>query len=198
MQRSVLCVFRKPSRFTDSLIALRAGRLVHVDILPMDPDNVENSLSYTSYVGEHFSMSLSAKHDYDDDTCVALELKVSPEEHECLIAYLNELFERNIPYNYKDLAVMALPCTLQDSLVSDILSESPEDIQSLFCSQAVVLALRNSLAQDRALFRQLRMLNSRTIYPCTLYHVLRPYTKMVSCNGIRRGEIKYTTTSEIF
>lgn len=183
----VACVFRRPVFYSDSLVAMRAGPLVHVELMPLDPSTPENSMSYTSYVGYPFAASLSTKHTFDNATCVALALEVERPEFERLVGYLHDLCERNIPYNYGDTALMMLPLQLVQSLCDDVPSESPEHITTLFCSQAVVLALRHALSEEHPAFRLVRDINSRTVFPYALFQLLRPYTRPVCCNALQRG-----------
>lgn len=194
--RQCVCVFRRPVFFTDSLIALRAGPLVHVELLPIDANIPDNTLSYTSYVGHAFGVSISTKATFDNETCVGLALDLTPLEHERLISYLHDLCAANIPYNYGDMALMALPRTLFEAVVEDIPSEDPRDVRKLFCSQAVLLALRNSLADDNPLGDVLGRIVSRTIFPYTLFHVLRPYTRPVDCRALARGVVVSRPLSE--
>lgn len=188
-ERNAVLVFRRPIFFTDSLLALRAGPLVHVDILPMDPATPANTLSYTSYVGYPFTVSISDKTRYDNETCVALAIPLAEAEHEALVGYLCDLCGHNIPYNYVDVATMALPQSLQTSLKDDLSSEAPADITHLFCSQAAVLALRNALAERRPLLELLRHVNSRCVTPYDLFHMLRPHAQPVCCLALGRGAV---------
>jgi hypothetical protein len=194
--RQVVCVFRRPVFFSDSLLALRAGPVIHVELLPVDTLNPENTLSYTSYVGHPFGVSISTKRTFDNETCVGLVLEVSPAEHENLVSYLHDLCEANIPYNYQDMAIMALPRTLFEAVIDDIPSEDPRDIRSLFCSQAVLLALRNSLADDNPLLEVLSKVVSRTIFPYTLFHLLRPFAHTIDCRALASGLVVLRPLSE--
>jgi hypothetical protein len=193
----VVCVFKKAVFLTDSIVAMKAGPLVHVELLVIDSNVPSNSLSYTSYVGCEFGVSISTKQTYNSKDSIALAFDVTPDEHASLISYLHDLCESHIPYNYKDIAIMLLPKTIQRNFVDDVTSETPREIKALFCSQGIVLALRNSLSQASPLCQQLRGLNSRTVHPYALYHMLRPYTYMVNCDLLRNGEVKRTTCAEI-
>eukprot|EP00961_Rhodomonas_salina_P058611 787371-Rhodomonas_salina.3 len=182
----VVCIFRRPLFYTDSLISLRAGPLVHVELMPVQD---ENSISYTSYVGYPFCMSLSAKHSYNDETCVAIAVDFSEAEMQNLNSYLHDLCEANIPYNYMDTALMILPTAVHNQITDDLPSEAAKDIHSLFCAQAVILSLSNSLTVDRRLYQTLLRLNSRTTTPYTLFHVLREFGQTVCCNALQRGAV---------
>lgn len=192
IMKRVALMFRKPVFFSDTILALRAGPLIHVEILPIDDNNPENTLSYTSFVGSPFSMSISTKRTYENDTCVGLAFDVSEHEHELLVSYLHDLCEKNIPYNYSDVALSVLPSGIKNSFVDDVASESPTDITSLFCSQAVVLALRNALDEKTALFQRLKDVNSRTVLPYALYHVIKPYARSIDCVSLQHGVVSYS------
>lgn len=185
----MVLVFRRPLYLSDSVIALRAGPLVHVEILPIDSETPENTISYTSYVGCQFAMSISTKNTFDNQTCVALSLDLSVKEHQCLISYLHDLCEANIPYNYADVAFMALPHSVLQAVVDDVPSEDPRDLRSLFCSQAALLALRNSLAAEHPLVPVLSGVVSRTVFPYSLFLLLRPFTRTVDCLALSRGAV---------
>ena len=185
----VVCVFRRPIFYSDTLVSLRAGPLVHVEIMPIEVDNPHNSISYTSYIGCPFSMSISMKRTYDNTSCVAVALEVSQEEKERLTSYLHDLCEANIPYNYVDTAMMVLPTSVHGCLSDDVSSEDPVHLTALFCSQAVVLALRNGLNEQRDLYEVLAAVNSRVVLPYTLFHLLRPYGRTVCCHALRTGTL---------
>lgn len=188
--RDVVCVFRRPVFYTDMIASLRVGPLVHVELLPMDRDSPLDTLSYTSYVGCPFSMSISTKRTFDDSTCVALALRVTTPEMQALVSYLHDLCVAKIPYNYSDAACLALPAGVRETLLADLPSSAPCDVTSLFCSQAVVLALRHALAPGGALAADLALANSRTVSPYALFHLLRPFAHPVSCAALARGELE--------
>lgn len=185
----LVCVFRRPVFYSDSLVSLRAGPLVHVEMMPLDESNPQNSLSYTSYVGGPFCMTLAAKQTYSDETCVALALPMQDHEMASLERYLEELCVANIPYNYLDTALMLLPASVHECISDDVTSEAPGELRHLFCSQAVVLALRHALDRERHLHGAMCSLNSRVTLPYALFHILRPYGQTVSCNALQRGAI---------
>jgi hypothetical protein len=185
----VACVFRRPVFYTDSLVALCAGPLVHVEIMPIDSREPRASASYTSYVGCPFALSLSTKQTYDNTTCAALVLQLSDVEHEALLVYLQDLCEAQIPYNYRDTALLMLPGGAALFGATDVPSEVPRALQSLFCSQAVVLALRNALDARRPLTRVLAGLNSRTVLPYALFTVLHPYARGACCAALAEGRL---------
>jgi hypothetical protein len=182
-------VFRKPILMTDKLLSYVAGKLVHCDIMPVDSKTAENSMNFTSYVGERFSASITGKRLYNNNDHMALCIEISEEEQDAMVSYLYELCENNIPYNYADLAAEMLPSQLAKFVVDEISSDDPKQITNLFCSQAVVLVLRNSLDEKSELCKRLKHQNCRLTLPYELYTILKPFSTQVCCNALRRGEI---------
>jgi hypothetical protein len=184
---SVAIVFRKPVFLTDSILALYAGKYVHVDICLVDEREPKYTMTCTSYVGHKFSMSTTDKRNYDDEDYLGLLIETTDTEQDKLTGYLLDLVENNIPYNYVDVAAMALPMVVADSLIDDVRSEDPAHITNLFCSQAVVLALRNCLSDSHPLLPLLAKVNSRRILPNTLCNILTPSCERISCSSLRGG-----------
>ena len=164
----VALVFRRPYFVSDYFLVPYTHGFTHVDILPLSDGDGDNALTYTSYMGENFSISIAAKHRFTNQTEVALCLELADEEHEKLTSYLQDLCAANVPYNYTDLAMLVVPAAIRHKLLSDVPSEDPAHLQSVFCSQAAVLALRNALLPQRALFARLNELNSRETLPVDL------------------------------
>eukprot|EP00961_Rhodomonas_salina_P155317 2091758-Rhodomonas_salina.1 len=59
--------------------------------------------------------------------------------------------------------MMVLPTSVHGCLSDDVSSEDPVHLTALFCSQAVVLALRNGLNEQRDLYEVLAAVNSRVV-----------------------------------
>ena len=169
------------------IISMCAGEFVHVDLMPINDNAPEHSVVCTSYIGENFSLSLATKQAYNDKDCVALCIELTEEEHQKLTSYLLALADHNIPYNYQDVLVSALPRSVSRVLVDDVADERPEKISTLFCSQAVVLALRNSLDGSHPLMHTLQQVNSRCTLPDTLFRLLEPGCQRLSCQALRSG-----------
>lgn len=186
----VVCVFRRPVQYSDTLVSFCAGPLVHVELLLLDPREPRASASFTSFVGCTFGQSLSGKCAYDDATCVALALEVSEPENEALVAYLQDLCDADIPYNYCDTAMLMLPGGVALFGGTDVPSEAPRALRSLFCSQAAVLALRHALGAERPLARVLARLNSRAVLPYALYHLLLPFARGAGCAALQEGRLE--------
>lgn len=187
---TIAIIFRRPIFFSDSWLAAYAGPLLHTEILPIQNEDPMKTMSFTSYMGQPFSASFRVKETYNNDKCVALAFDVTEQEYLQIISYAHDLCSHNINYNYSDLLLTALPHTIQNAMIEDIPSEDPAHIKSLFCSQAVILILRNGLQENHPVMQAVGNLNSRTILPYKLYHLLKPYTKSVDCNALSQGLIQ--------
>lgn len=162
---------------------------MHCDILPVDMQDAQNAMSFTSYMNETFSMSINTKQRYNNKKNVAIAIPYNKAEFDLLTSYLYDLCSQNIKYNLIDITLDALPATIRDAIVDDVASEDPKDIKKIYCSQAAVLSLRNSLAQDRKLLSHLKETNSRTTVPLQLYYTLRNFGQIVDCEALHSGRI---------
>jgi hypothetical protein len=187
----IAIVFRRPSSFYDYLLSQRAGKLIHAGIMLLDPYNPTNSVTYTTYMGETFSMSLTEKNSYNDKTEVAVLLHINDDEFNALTRYLDGMCHARIPYNYTDVACLMFPAIVTDPFLEEPATVSPQEIKKVYCSQSVVLALRNCLSDTRAFTYMLKHRNSRSILPMTLYYIIKDSGRHVSCNNLRTGVPTY-------
>ena len=114
---------------------------------------------------------------YDDNAYDFLRLQVTPEEHMRAVRVCESRL--NTPYDLRGAICMAFNYnkTFNDCMAS---SESNEpDIHSaasLFCSQSVVLVLRETLENNNLLQNTLKTFDSRFITPNKLYEIIRTYS----------------------
>jgi hypothetical protein len=159
-------VFKKyPQTNVENFVSWCAGPMVHVDIVLGD-----SRVMFTSYMFERFSMNTAVG--YTPDTHETLAVRVSPEEYSKVEHLLLDFVQRGIPYNYSDVFHLILPSL---TTVQDV--ESSADVDTLFCSQAVTLALRLGLDEQHPLRGPLRALNSRCTTPTMLYDAVKPHCK---------------------
>lgn len=187
---TIAILFRRPVFFSDTWLAVYAGPFLHTEILPIQNEDPSKTMSFTSYMGQAFSASLRVKETYNNDKCVALAFGVTENEYDKIVSYAYDLCEHNINYNYSDLLLTALPHTIQNAMIEDIPSEDPAQIKSLFCSQAVILILKNGLKNDHPVMQVIKNLNSRTILPYKLYTLLTPLAKNIDCNALSQGLVQ--------
>lgn len=78
------------------------------------------------------------------------------------------------PYNYKDLSLQMLPKRLARSTVTDLDVTQTTTPRKLFCSQAVILALRHALEPTHRVTRALAGINTRLSTPTLVAKSLEP------------------------
>ncbi|EKX34797.1 hypothetical protein GUITHDRAFT_118968 [Guillardia theta CCMP2712] len=200
-------VFRRPVMLSDRIIKLMTGPFAHVDLYVHREEKPNDSPSLTTFMGEHFSMSVNMRKSYNSRDYEGLHLRLDPVESTKLFDYAIDLVERRVPYNLADLLYQPLKTVLPDSgFFEDVPNESSLQVKKVFCSQAFVLALRNSLHNDelagalidespiqrKKLLWRLISENSRLCTPSDLYHIIRPHCRRVDMDRLRHGHLSYT------
>lgn len=199
-------VFRRPVMLSDRIIKMLSGPFAHVDLYVHMENKVGDSPSFTTFMGERFSMSINMKHYYNNKDYVGLHLRMDLVESMKLFDYVIDLVDHKIPYNFSDLLYQPMKSVLRHSVFfPDVHSENPEELQKVFCSQAFVLGLRNSLHDndlagaliDESLNQRRKLLwtlseeNSRLCTPTDLHDILRPFCRRVNMDRVRHGYISY-------
>lgn len=151
---------------------------VHVDIVMHMDDTSSNRFSYTAYMNEKFSLNLMSERIRSNENYVNLSLDISEEEYHSCNKYLSSMVDR-VEYNRSDamllLPIMPSKGLFVDTMITDVDGSDPSNIKSVYCSQAVVLVMRECLKDRASLMEQLDGLNSRLTSPCTLYTRLKGY-----------------------
>jgi hypothetical protein len=153
---------KKPQTQLESLVSWIAGKMVHVDISP------GKSVMFTSFMFEPFS--INKFEGYSKDTHTSLKLAVTSQEFDNINSLLISFVQKKIPYNYHDLINFMVPLTNFGGG-----DEDPKNIDSLFCSQAATLILKNCITENLPLIEKLQTLNSKTTSPNILYETLLPF-----------------------
>jgi hypothetical protein len=180
-------VFYKAKRRSDKILSKLVGQFVHVDLMVIgDRKNSEckekqveqmrcmnNCITYTIFIHECYSASISLIRNYNSVDNVALYINIKDDEYENVINYVNKLCESEIPYNYMDTACLLLPTSLMRIMEDDIDSSNVANITSLFCSQSVIVVLKNCLNNDNLLQGTIQNVNSRLTTPQMLYDILQ-------------------------
>jgi len=157
---SVYFVFKKSIESSaETLVNWWAGPMVHVDVVFGD-----SRLMFTSFMFEHFSMNRPDGYKPTTHHCMAMQ--ITQKEHDDSQALMLRFVGKRVPYNYADVFrfVMPGPCNPVDL-------ESEDQVETLFCSQAVTLMLKWGMP-ERAEFAAL---NSRCTTPTMLYEALKSH-----------------------
>ena len=114
---------------------------------------------------------------YDDNAYDFLRLQVTPEEHTRAVRVCEARL--NTPYDLRGAICMAFN---YNKIFNDCMASSESDepdihsAASLFCSQSVVLVLRETLENNNLLQNTLKTFDSRFITPNKLYEIIRTYS----------------------
>jgi hypothetical protein len=163
MPKIYLIFKKKPDTRLENLVRWIAGDMVHVDIAPGN-----HGVMFTCFMFEKFSINKCGG--YSPDTHECLSMEVNDTELQNVQKSLISLVEKQIPYNYSDVFKLMFHTSLD---ASDY--ENLDNVDSLFCSQAVTLILRCGLTENENLLESLKLLNSRTTTPNILYQTLKPF-----------------------
>ncbi len=161
-------IFKKKAESgLENVVRWVAGPMVHVDIAPG-----RHGIMFTSYMFEQFSINKFTGYSPVSHSC--LKLEITEDELNNVQKMLVGFVEKKIPYNYAD--VFQFMFTTNPEAVEDC--ESPENVQSLFCSQAMTIVLKHCLIENENLVAELKKLNSRLTTPNTLYNTLLPFAQV--------------------
>jgi hypothetical protein len=156
------------ARMYRKAITLIVGSKIHVDILIWNPESPGMiQLYYTAFEGESFGMHLAQTN--PDTSKYIIRIPVSPLECMTCINTIWALEKKKIPYNYQDTR-FSMPFYSPYSLLLDDVSS--ETITTAYCSQIIIILLRESLLPDNDPCEKLYQLNSRVTSPNTLWNVL--------------------------
>jgi hypothetical protein len=165
-QNPVVVVYRRPMAFTDRALQLFGfGNFIHCELwLPKD------QATFAIFVGGEMQCSAVLSRLYVDrpDLFAWHMLVLNDVEYERLRVWNIEQVYKHCAYNLKDLAFKILPAVMQKSYVKDLSKEQAHAPRSMFCSQAVLLALREACSgQDGSphIAAFTTSLNSRTTTP---------------------------------
>lgn len=168
-------IFRKAFCTTDILMQrlLNVGEFVHCEFyLPCVvnqsfPDGV--SVSNFSCHTMNLYATLAAEYRAKPDLYTGISVELEHEEYGLLLNYLFTLAKREIPYNYMDLMWQMLPAKVANVFVTDSTVIDSKSVCSLYCAQAMLLALRNCL-KPGPITEAISHFKDRTVLPQQLYN----------------------------
>jgi hypothetical protein len=167
--------FRSPVTLYEKFVSKVVGSPVHVDMVFHQPGTDGMRFSYSAFLGEKFSITLMP----DEITCSELYenivVAISDREHARCVSYVNKLIDK-ASYNYND-AMMWMPMfqghpTFASVMCDDIDSDDPSEIKKIYCSQAVILVLRECLSAGNPFELMVEGANSRMVSPSALHQMV--------------------------
>jgi hypothetical protein len=167
---NIYVVFEKSTDgFMKKLVRAFAGKYVHCEIVTRDAHNEKNV--YAAYMNECFSKTkLQEANYYTSNTHDVFRMPLDSNTHSMIAKNLDALAARSVPYNTYD--ALASPFNVT-AFVRDCCKI--ESVKKVFCSQSIVMALRESFHPDTAIHQTVSILNSRTTTPLMLYSALKKH-----------------------
>ena len=135
--------------------------------------------SYSAYIDYVFFGSDEKSFRFADETHDILHVNASAQEIEDIRLACETHVELKTPYNYKDMVLSVLPGRNPND-------KSIYNVKTLFCSQAMVLILRQCLEENHPVRKVLDPVNSRVITPTQLFDILKPVCESVMARQIMR------------
>jgi hypothetical protein len=196
----IVIMFKKPVDSYEHMVSNLIGKYVHTlsmacSAFPTSKQESEkNRMLFYAVADEPFVCRMASPHTKElDKDYTALLIPVSTEEIvNTYRHFMWVLWNRRVPYNSSD-TVLCLTHgggTVTNAMFPDI---DVENIQSVFCSQAVVLGLRTALEHNQAnlntsetrLLCAISKCNSRATDPTTLFNILLPFGKAYHMPSVR-------------
>ena len=168
---SVHLVFEKSADSTiKKIVKALSGPHVHTELV-ITATNPEppfiTRTSYSAYINDVFSSTPEHDFAFSDSTHDFIQIKASIDEIDKIKKTCDTRVQVKTPYNLKDMVLSIVP--LRNPTEKDIFS-----VNTLFCSQAMVLIFRSCLEPTHPVVEALAPYNSRTISPSQLYTALAP------------------------
>jgi hypothetical protein len=164
---------RTTDSFMKRLVRALSGPHVHTEMIVSQrapPHPVHTA--YSAYMNSVFARTFQHDFAFSDRTHDFLRIDVTAAELERVSNTCETCADSAIPYNHTDMVLSVVP--LRSPTEKDLFNA-----KTLFCSQAMVLILRECLEPIHPVQLPLCELNSRTVTPSQLYERLAPYCKRV-------------------
>lgn len=179
----------KPATAIQRAAVAFVGTPYHVDMVLIRPGTDQRKFYYTMYMGEKFKINMLPEWMAKDSNYTNRRLQVTEEELDAVQDYVHALIDR-VEYNYTDPIFLMTafshnnsPSSFTNTIITDVDGSDPKCLTQLFCSQAVVIILRECLDEKGSNFQlreKLRTTNSRLCSPCDLFHIVHPYTNALA------------------
>lgn len=188
LQRTPCVVLRFKHHDSNSLLEtvtnIMVGDEVHVDMTISDPNSACTAFRYSCYTGCKMGTYLMDEDYLFDPYFTTVAIPIRESDRDKFVSYLNTLSKSDVLYNWADAYVL-MPFNScrrmrwSDTMINEDNQDykNPAKIKNLFCSQMVIVALRNCLnpAVHGRLLYQLDQVNCRLTSPCKLFHLLQPF-----------------------
>jgi hypothetical protein len=181
IKNCLLCVrfFMADDSVDQQAMKLIVGPVLHVEIIIIDRDRPTMcTVSFAAFVGSTLSMYVTPKASLMDLSVENIAFAISQRVATRLGDYYLKMHTDNIPYNWYDSRFL-MP--FLNPYILDIVNDVHSDPTQVFCSQMVVLGMRQCMhtAENGPLIGELHLLNSRLTSPRTLLNLLRKFGRLM-------------------
>jgi hypothetical protein len=176
----LIIVYRRPMDAADQVIQALGGGEKHCEFTHCElylPDDGETITIFKGGNMEKSSM-LPILYDRRPDRFAWHLIPLNHEEYMRMIQWNTEQVLRHCPYNFRDIALQAIPSGIRNSFVHDLELTTSRSPNRIFCSQAIILALRDASHAEgaRQILRDFSLAsNSRLTTPSDLARLTTQY-----------------------
>jgi hypothetical protein len=167
--RRIIIVYRKPTGSLDKCVQFIGGTGVYTHCELYCPDMVHNGTPgwvFTNFSCHVMELTQESIWEYRNDPELfdSHEILIREDQHKELLRWNMDLVSRQCPYNYSDLLLHLLPRYMARALAPDD-KDMLETPTKLYCAQAVILALRQSLGPQHRINQLLDDINIHICKP---------------------------------
>jgi hypothetical protein len=168
------------------------GDPVHMDVVLAKPQSSSARFCFSAYMNQDFEMCLMDKSQVMDRGYINHSIDITEAEYDRCMKHMIKLAESKVKYDYAD-ALLLMPMAPKGSKTAPIFASmmSPliQDVEStpkkVFCSQSVVLMLRECLDDcgiHAGIVEKVRQLNSRLVSPKMVFDIMQnhPFAEVIT------------------
>ena len=179
---AVVIVYRRAVEWTDRVLGLRCGEFTHCEIfIPKFSGTFVTTIDF----GMELRTNLKNNYMVESKNYAWHLIPMTCLEYQRLCEWNMEQVKRHCKYNYKDILWLATP--YPSAFVHDLSIQDATHPQRLFCSQAVVLALRAAFScrvSNPHMYAFVNSMNSRITTPGDLHAAACLYLGVPSNDNI--------------
>lgn len=171
------------------------GDPVHMDIVLVKPGTDSAKFCFSAYMQERFQMMKMDESLVLDESMQNHCLNITEEEFSSCMEFMQTLVEARTKYDYFHTLFLMPACSVVGSRGSRLIAgrdvKSVSDVSRIFCSQSVVLMLRECLNEQGlhgSMVQELRGMNSTLASPQMVLKVLERHSP--SCWSMDNEELK--------
>ena len=176
---SMVLRFKRAEGTYENCVSCIAGKFVHTDIILHEAGSDSRFFAFSAYMGRPFGMYMVSTQERESNLFTNIAISLSKSEYTRCTSYLAKWVERKLPYNYSDTLIGIPICghggEVSNTMFSDVDGSDPNNLNTVFCSQAAALVIRECLdaqGEHHDVVKRLKTINSRLISPNDLYHIL--------------------------